>query len=354
MRYDNNVKKIYISKDDTDRLYMNFNLLPGETFIQYSGYNYREATVKEKIYDRFNQTFSAKGFYTQAAASELTWEYEYFGANIGIYYFEFGEQSISGHIGVTKYSLIMAKTFDSTGNVQYFTEHYKPEFSVIPVTKINNANFVMDFEVNHHWSHFFNPGTPFTGCNFIDSVRMYSYYSNGDSVINLPVMIPYNNTIIANPDYSVNTLLDTNLLQNGYNLYYRFYAKDKGIIPEYADAPDSGYYVCKWEFPLNIISDDKKGIEFRLDQNYPNPFNPLTTIKYSVPKDENLKLTVYNTLGQEVAELVNKEVKAGNYEHEFNASDLASGVYFYQLRAGDPSTSSGQVFVQTKKMILLK
>jgi photosystem II stability/assembly factor-like uncharacterized protein len=87
-------------------------------------------------------------------------------------------------------------------------------------------------------------------------------------------------------------------------------------------------------------------LEFSLEQNYPNPFNPVTTIKYSVPMDGNVKLTVYNILGQQVAELLNGEVKAGNYEIKYDGKDLTSGVYFYRIKAMD--------FVQTKKMLLVK
>jgi PKD repeat protein/predicted small secreted protein len=86
--------------------------------------------------------------------------------------------------------------------------------------------------------------------------------------------------------------------------------------------------------------------KFALEQNYPNPFNPTTKIKYSVAEDGLVKLTVYNTLGQRVADLVNKEVKAGNYEVDFNASNLSSGVYYYKIETNG--------FVNTKKMILLR
>jgi hypothetical protein len=83
-----------------------------------------------------------------------------------------------------------------------------------------------------------------------------------------------------------------------------------------------------------------------LDQNYPNPFNPNTVIKYSIPEVSKVMLKLYNLLGEEMATLVNEEKVAGYYKVEFNAATLPSGVYFYQLRAGD--------FVQTKKMLLLK
>jgi len=85
---------------------------------------------------------------------------------------------------------------------------------------------------------------------------------------------------------------------------------------------------------------------YRLEQNYPNPFNPTTNITYVIPKAENVSLKVYDVLGREVATLVNEVKPAGVYTVPFNASNLASGVYFYKLQAGS--------FVQTKKMLLVK
>jgi hypothetical protein len=86
--------------------------------------------------------------------------------------------------------------------------------------------------------------------------------------------------------------------------------------------------------------------EFRLDQNYPNPFNPSTTIKYSIPSAEFVTLKVFDILGNEVTTLVNNKKAAGNYQVEFNAETLPSGVYYYTLVT--------ESFVQTKKMMLVK
>ncbi|NOX66409.1 MAG: T9SS type A sorting domain-containing protein [Chlorobi bacterium] len=90
---------------------------------------------------------------------------------------------------------------------------------------------------------------------------------------------------------------------------------------------------------------------YSLSQNYPNPFNPSTTIKYQISSNvkgetANVNLKVYDILGREVATLVNKEQSAGNYEVQFNASSLTSGIYFYQLKAGS--------FIESKKMLLLQ
>ena len=85
---------------------------------------------------------------------------------------------------------------------------------------------------------------------------------------------------------------------------------------------------------------------FELSQNYPNPFNPTTRIKYEIPKTSFVTIKVYDVLGKQVATLVNEEKIAGNYEVDFDARRLSSGIYFYNLQTGS--------FVETKKMILLK
>jgi hypothetical protein len=95
-------------------------------------------------------------------------------------------------------------------------------------------------------------------------------------------------------------------------------------------------------------------ITYSLEQNYPNPFNPATTIRYQLPKDGMVTLKIYDILGAEVLTLVNEEKIAGKYEVNFDASRLASGVYIYRLNVNDPSASSGQSFVNVKKMVLLK
>jgi len=85
---------------------------------------------------------------------------------------------------------------------------------------------------------------------------------------------------------------------------------------------------------------------FGLSQNYPNPFNPVTNINFSVPKEGFVNLSVYDILGNKVNELVNENIKAGDYSMKFDASGLSSGVYFYTIKTND--------FSSTKKMVLTK
>jgi hypothetical protein len=91
--------------------------------------------------------------------------------------------------------------------------------------------------------------------------------------------------------------------------------------------------------------------KYYLSQNYPNPFNPSTKIKFDLKEDgrikmEDVKLTIYDILGREVQTLVNEQLQPGTYEVTFNGSNLPSGIYFYQLKAGD--------YVETRKMLLIK
>jgi len=103
---------------------------------------------------------------------------------------------------------------------------------------------------------------------------------------------------------------------------------------------------------MNCVVTDIKNVkteipkDFQLYQNYPNPFNPVTTIKFSIPKNEYVEMKIYDIAGKELATLVSDPYLAGTYQVDFNASKLSSGIYFYRIIAGD--------FSMTKKMILIK
>ena len=85
---------------------------------------------------------------------------------------------------------------------------------------------------------------------------------------------------------------------------------------------------------------------FSLSQNYPNPFNPSTTIKYDLPSPCRVNIEIYDILGRRVMTLVDEEQVAGSHQAIWNASDKASGIYFYRIQAGE--------FVETKKMLLVR
>jgi len=101
-----------------------------------------------------------------------------------------------------------------------------------------------------------------------------------------------------------------------------------------------------WKEGASEIEDTAQPLEFSLEQNYPNPFNPTTTINYSLAEDSHVKVVVYNALGQEVAVLVDSDEPKGYQSVIWDASGLASGVYFYRIET--------EVFTETKRMFLLK
>ena len=112
-------------------------------------------------------------------------------------------------------------------------------------------------------------------------------------------------------------------------------------------------YKYDWGNPVAISDPTNAPKTFELSQNYPNPFNPSTKIKFDLPRTLFAKLAVYDVLGREVKVLLEKQLHSGNYEIDFNAENLPSGIYFYILSAGDPSVD-GQIYTQTKKMLLIK
>ena len=93
--------------------------------------------------------------------------------------------------------------------------------------------------------------------------------------------------------------------------------------------------------------------KYTLKQNYPNPFNPSTKIQFSIPRAGNVRLVVYDQLGREIKTLVDDNLSAGIYEYSFQSNNLPSGVYFYELNAGDHRETKRMVLIKTR-MLLIK
>jgi myo-inositol-hexaphosphate 3-phosphohydrolase len=105
-------------------------------------------------------------------------------------------------------------------------------------------------------------------------------------------------------------------------------------------------------FPVTEVEDESSTPEnIELFQNYPNPFNPNTSIQYTVNSHQFVSLKIYDVLGNEIITLVNEDKPGGDYEVEFDATELTSGVYFYKLMVGSPE---GLAFIKTNKMLLLR
>jgi Secretion system C-terminal sorting domain len=152
---------------------------------------------------------------------------------------------------------------------------------------------------------------------------------------------------------------DTRLTNNTGNSLYPSVAVSGSVVHiAFTDERDGNkeiYYKGNPTGNLTGIKNNNSEIpeEFQLHQNYPNPFNPSTSIQYTIASRQFVQLKVYDVLGNEVATLVNEEKSPGTYEVEFKSSchsreggNLTSGIYFYQLKAGD--------YLETKKMILMK
>ena len=145
------------------------------------------------------------------------------------------------------------------------------------------------------------------------------------------VFIEGNGTTTEKSSYSYT---DNSTLAGKY--YYRL---------KQVDLDGSFHYSKTVEVDLGIPK------QFSLDQNYPNPFNPRTTIRFALPVNAKVNIKLYNTLGQEVVNILNSDLSAGVHETIFNASNLSSGVYFYRLEAHG---IDGSNFISTKRMLLMK
>lgn len=116
---------------------------------------------------------------------------------------------------------------------------------------------------------------------------------------------------------------------------------------EAGDGPFSEIWSFQTTLITNLMSNNSEiPDKFGLKQNYPNPFNPATSISFDIPQVSDVKLAVYNSLGQEVAVLVNTSLQPGKYTYNFDASSVPSGVYFYRIKANE--------FIETKRMMLIK
>jgi hypothetical protein len=101
-----------------------------------------------------------------------------------------------------------------------------------------------------------------------------------------------------------------------------------------------------FEYSETLEVDGLTPVEFSLKQNYPNPFNPSTKIGFTLPIESNVKISIYNLIGQKIAEIVNSRFNVGNHSVDFNATNLSSGIYLYKIEAGN--------FTSVKKMQLMK
>jgi hypothetical protein len=194
------------------------------------------------------------------------------------------------------------------------------------------------------------------------------------------LLTPNNNTAIPDTAASILFTWDSAPLASSYELQMASDTKFNTVLEDSAWIPDtvflyhpkniiSTFYwrvqgsnaggTGSWSTPMTVslitgINKIKSGIPvvYNLYQNYPNPFNPSTLIKFDLPFSSNVKIEVYNILGEKVRELMNEEKPAGYYEVNFNTTGLASGVYLYLLEA--KSTDGKNEYRDVKKMMMIK
>ncbi len=225
-------KKLYVYDDGAARLNVDFNIPNGTSYLNYFGY----ITSQSGVETLFGIPRLYGGYWYESFFGLTSYKYT---DSIGLSYKSMGSIGTTSNV----YRLIGAIIYyDSLGS-KYYSEGYKPSFQVTPLTTLNSNVFDLSFLVTHHY-------TDLTGLNFIDDVIMRSYYSNGDSIIHLSDIPAVQNGLL---NYRVITSLDTLLLKNGYSFYYRFTATDKCIVPGISNAPDTGYYECKWAYRQSFI-----------------------------------------------------------------------------------------------------
>ena len=247
--------------------------------------------------------------------------------------------------GVTN-SATPASIFRSTDNGVTWTEvvQIAPHASEVPA--MSNSNFNRDYFIATTWSNTYIHISTDNGATW-DTL-----YNTGASGWALDICRE-DPTLILTGSYGSTSFFSTNsgVSFNRVNIS----GSGAGQI-----APERGYFldmrtraVWKMNITYDVITSVSEIIvstnvpeKYNLYQNYPNPFNPSTKIKYDVPVQGSVKLTVFDQLGREVAQLVNGTKSAGSYLVEFDGSSLASGIYLYKLETRDNTI--------TKKMTLIK
>lgn len=274
-------------------------------------------------YDTYwNIWFSGEPWTTEAKlTNDLTDSYSYYPSITSdnakrlhtVYSYAFVPDSLSPVIWQTNYlrSLDSGKTWQDFNMISGITNSFMPKIKTSDNGKICAI-----------WSSFAHAKWSIWG----------TYSSDAGLTWHSPFQITRAQTFSIYPDFAVSKdslfIVWQNYNGKNWELYFT-----KFILPAAQD-------------DITLGKDNLSDLSFSLDQNYPNPFNPSTKIRFSIPEDSFVSLKIYNLLGQELASLVNEAKTKGNYEIDYNASDLTSGVYFYSLKAHG--------FSETKKFLLMK
>jgi hypothetical protein len=192
---------------------------------------------------------------------------------------------------------------------------------MIPYNELEEWKFINNTN-NYHPMH-------------VHGVLFQVYSRNGNTNLG-PNDKGWKDTVLVNPNETVGVLVKFNDYSGVYLLHcHNLEHEDDGMMLN-----------IQIDSPTTIDDENSSPESFKLYQNYPNPFNPSTTIEFKVDKQSFVNLSVFNLLGQKIAELVNDSVEQGIYKIRFNGSRFASGVYIYRL-------TTDKISIE-KKMQLLK
>jgi hypothetical protein len=338
IRYDNETPRLFVLYQNQEYLFMDFSKMAGETFqqIQNNG-SFLNTSIIERNRNVIGDTIATKGFYNSSGsiynwcdfAPEIGWVSQ--------------NQQTQQPLTVLNGASIIEYLIHASDTIMHKKHPYVASINFDQVLFIADTNRIkQEFIIDHPNSKQYYPAAN----GFLTYINAYlqSFYSDGaDTIWNSNFYIQQLSAV----DFSLNYQFDTTKYQQGYHLYYRIAAVDKGILPDTFYSPQSGYYKLFWKDSTTSVSPvDFLPSEYSLSQNFPNPFNPSSNIVFTIPERNFVSLKVFDLLGSEIISLVNEELDAGRYEVEFSGNDLSSGIYIYQIRAGS--------FIDTKKMILLR
>jgi photosystem II stability/assembly factor-like uncharacterized protein len=338
-------KKVYYFTNGSSKVYLDFGLPSGNNYLQTNAFNYSRNVLSTDRYATILGTNThLEGYRFEKIAFEKTVITEEFAENLGLVYHKNNTTVPYGPgSGVYTEELISAILYDSIGVAHHYSTNHKPQVKLPDTVSVSSGPFTLQFSVSHAysktWSQF---GIP-KSFNFIDTVKIESFYQKDDSVVIIPAKGVFNSELL---NYSFTTYLDTALLKNLFTYNYRIRVIDKYLIPGETLFPSEGYFQCVWGEPVDVVDLPEIPFEFSLFQNYPNPFNPVTNIKFILPEKSNVQLKLFDLLGKEIRILESGYLDAGVHNIEFNAAGLSSGMYIYQLVT--------ESHTESKKMIVLK
>ncbi len=274
-------------------------------------------------------TWDSAGMYLPQNGSEAGWNNSIYATGIlGEYFFGTNNSRI---YKTTNWGT--SWTFTPTPDVNSYALWFNTSFGY---GIAGGAQLMLSTNIGENWQIQSAPGTGnITGATGVKEVFWFTRQGPG---------------IYVSTNHGQDWTIDTTIAGAQFNdmealLVAPFDNPLSGAYYIYAIGSGGRIYILDYASSINFLSSPLPD-RYSLSQNYPNPFNPSTKINFDIVRAGFVSVKVYNSLGQQVADLVNQDMTPGSYQADFDASALTSGIYFYTITAGD--------FVETKKMVLMK